>query len=354
MTDDARRPGGRRGRRRGLCRGDDPRPRRHVQHVPAADGGAFGLPRHPRRPAGLGPFAAPDRAAVDRDDERGGRSRAWTALASTRRISSAIRWARMVCQHIAVDAAAHGRVADAVRRAGRADRGDAQRACKAAPRLARAGGMADIADQIVANALSAHTRETSPAAVAFVRESIMRQDPEAYARTCEALAKATAVDARGIAAPTLLVTGDADTVNPVSVAQALADKIKGARIVLAWTAAAIGLLSKNRRRQPASSRISCSGSTGEDSELRGNGAFAHRLGGIHGWQTQTAGTATARAARCSPMCACSMRPANIPTPARCWCRATASSRSPRARRASARLAPAAPAARPSSTAWARR
>lgn len=33
-------------------------------------------------------------------------------------------------------------------------------------RLARSGGMSDIADQIVANALSAHTRENSPAAVA--------------------------------------------------------------------------------------------------------------------------------------------------------------------------------------------
>ncbi|RWF47004.1 MULTISPECIES: alpha/beta fold hydrolase [unclassified Mesorhizobium] len=94
--------------------------------------------------------------------------------------------------------------------------------------LARSGGMADIADQIVANAISAHSRETSPAAVAFVRESITRQDPESYARTCEVLAKATAVDVRRISAPTLLVTGDADTVNPPGVAQALADRIKGA------------------------------------------------------------------------------------------------------------------------------
>lgn len=96
--------------------------------------------------------------------------------------------------------------------------------------LARSGGMSDIADTIAANALSAHTRETNPAAVAFVRESIMRQDPESYARTCEALAKAEATDPRQISAPTLLVTGDADTVNAVSVAQALADKISGASL----------------------------------------------------------------------------------------------------------------------------
>lgn len=99
---------------------------------------------------------------------------------------------------------------------------------QARARLARSGGMSDIADQIVANAISAHTREHSPAAVAFVREQITRQDAESYAMTCEALARAVAVDPRRIAAPTLLVTGDADTVNPPGVAQALADKIKGA------------------------------------------------------------------------------------------------------------------------------
>jgi pimeloyl-ACP methyl ester carboxylesterase len=58
----------------------------------------------------------------------------------------------------------------------------------------------------------------------------MRQDAESYARTCEALAKVEAADPRLIAAPTLFVTGDADTVNAVSVAQALADKISGATL----------------------------------------------------------------------------------------------------------------------------
>lgn len=99
-------------------------------------------------------------------------------------------------------------------------------------RLARSGGMADIADQIVAGALSAQTREQSPAAVAFVRESVTRQDPESYALNCEALSKGTAVDARRIAAPSLLITGDADAVNPPSVAQALADRIRGARFAV--------------------------------------------------------------------------------------------------------------------------
>ena len=95
--------------------------------------------------------------------------------------------------------------------------------------LARREGMAPIADQIVENALSASTRSGQPAAVAFVRESLMRQNPEGYARTCEALAKAAAADPRLIAAPTLLLTGDADAVNPPGVARALADRIAGAR-----------------------------------------------------------------------------------------------------------------------------
>lgn len=96
--------------------------------------------------------------------------------------------------------------------------------------LARREGMAPIANQIVAHALSASTRAEGPAAVAFVRESLMRQDPEGYARSCEALAGAEAVDPRRIAAPALFLTGDDDAVNPPSVARALADRIRGARL----------------------------------------------------------------------------------------------------------------------------
>jgi len=96
--------------------------------------------------------------------------------------------------------------------------------------LARAGGLSDIAEQITGGAISAHTRETAPVTVAFVRESITRQDPESYARTCLALGKARAADPRRISAPTLLITGDDDAVNPPGVARDLADSIKGAKL----------------------------------------------------------------------------------------------------------------------------
>ena len=97
-------------------------------------------------------------------------------------------------------------------------------------KTARFEGMDAIADQVAQDSLSASTRSGNPAAVAFVRESLMRQDPEGYARHCEALAAAEAVDGRRIGVPTLLLTGDADPVAPAGMAQMLADRIKGARL----------------------------------------------------------------------------------------------------------------------------
>lgn len=97
-------------------------------------------------------------------------------------------------------------------------------------RIARSEGMEPIADQIIAATLSAETKSSRPAAVAFVRESLMRQPVDGYAKHCEALARATAADHRLIAAPTLLLTGDADVVAPPSMAHTLADRIAKASL----------------------------------------------------------------------------------------------------------------------------
>jgi 3-oxoadipate enol-lactonase len=97
---------------------------------------------------------------------------------------------------------------------------------------ARTHGMAGIADQICAGTLAPRTHDENSAAVAFVRESILRQPPEGYARHCEALAMAHAIDGRKIMAPTLLLTGDCDPVAPVSMARALADGISGAALTV--------------------------------------------------------------------------------------------------------------------------
>ncbi len=90
-------------------------------------------------------------------------------------------------------------------------------------------GMHEITLALLNGALSADTRQRSPLAVAFVRESLMRQDGEAYARSCEALAGAGRAAVERIETPVLLVTGDEDGVAPPQQVRALADKLHAAK-----------------------------------------------------------------------------------------------------------------------------
>lgn len=96
--------------------------------------------------------------------------------------------------------------------------------------LARSEGMFPIADTLVQAALSAHTRQTQPVTVAMVRESLLAQDPEGYARCCEALAAAEAARLEELGCPVLLVAGDEDAVAPVQTARAMAAKLGDARV----------------------------------------------------------------------------------------------------------------------------
>lgn len=97
-------------------------------------------------------------------------------------------------------------------------------------------GMQEIAQALMNGATSADSRQRSPAASAFVRESLMRQDPEAYARSCEALADAKPAAVERIASPTLLVTGDEDMVAPPQAVRAMAERLSniqgGVRVVV--------------------------------------------------------------------------------------------------------------------------
>ena len=95
-----------------------------------------------------------------------------------------------------------------------------------------AEGMAAIADAIVAGATSTDTREHRPLAVAMVRESLMRQDADGYARSCEALADAQPPDVSLLAVPTLLVTGEDDTVAPPQAVRLIHERILGSRLVV--------------------------------------------------------------------------------------------------------------------------
>lgn len=85
-----------------------------------------------------------------------------------------------------------------------------------------AEGIAVIASAIVNRSLSAATRSRQPTIAAFVRELVMRQDPEGYARNNEALAAATDPGPISPALPLLVVAGRDDLLSPLSAAYQIA------------------------------------------------------------------------------------------------------------------------------------
>jgi 3-oxoadipate enol-lactonase len=111
--------------------------------------------------------------------------------------------------------------------------GDAGRnALYARAEKARAEGLTEIADQIVAGGISAETKAHRPEVAAFVRELVMRQSAEGYARHCEALARVEAADVGKIAVPTLLITGDEDNTSPASASATLTQKFQDANLLI--------------------------------------------------------------------------------------------------------------------------
>ena len=91
-------------------------------------------------------------------------------------------------------------------------------------------GMQAIADALLQASTSAETKAKRHAVVAYVRESLMRQDFEGYARSCEALAEAQPADAAAITCPTVLVTGDEDGVAPPHAVRVMGEKIAGSQV----------------------------------------------------------------------------------------------------------------------------
>lgn len=141
----------------------------------------------------------------------------------------------IVCQHIAAQAASQqsklvsGLVlfGPLIAPPDAARTGIQARAAKA--RSEGVPGMHEIAQALVNGALSADSRAHLPVTVAYVRESLMRQDAEGYALTCEALANAQAAAVEQIKAPALLVTGDEDGVAPPQAVRAMANRFHAAR-----------------------------------------------------------------------------------------------------------------------------
>jgi pimeloyl-ACP methyl ester carboxylesterase len=91
-------------------------------------------------------------------------------------------------------------------------------------------GMQDIANALVQAATSSETKAKRPVTVALVREFLMRQPPDGYARTCDALADAQPADTSKITCPTLLVTGDEDAIAPAQAVRQIAERMPGCRL----------------------------------------------------------------------------------------------------------------------------
>ena len=133
----------------------------------------------------------------------------------------------LICQHIAADAPEA--VASLALFGALFEPAPAARAALAErAREARIAGMAGIADAASAGSLGPDA--ALGAACAFVRESLLRQNPAGYAAHCEALAGADAAPHAAIRCPTLLVHGAADPVAPPAAAKRLRDAIEGARL----------------------------------------------------------------------------------------------------------------------------
>ena len=108
----------------------------------------------------------------------------------------------------------------------------ARRALEERADTARRDGMAGIADSVSAASIAEESRRANPVAQAFVRESLMRQDPAGYAAHCRALAAAAAADHAAIRCPTLLIAGENDPVAPVAMAQSLKNRISEAELTI--------------------------------------------------------------------------------------------------------------------------
>lgn len=95
----------------------------------------------------------------------------------------------------------------------------------------RAEGMIAVADAIVAAATAPATK-TKPVACALIREFLMRQNPEGYASTCEALAAAVDPALSRIQCPTLLLTGTDDVIGSPATAARLHGEIANSSVSL--------------------------------------------------------------------------------------------------------------------------
>jgi 3-oxoadipate enol-lactonase len=93
----------------------------------------------------------------------------------------------------------------------------------------QAGGMAAVAEMVVERYLHADFRAANPEAAQAIRRRLLRDDPAAYAASCQAVADVDWLDRlAGVRAPTLVLSGARDAGAPPAMGEAIAERIPGA------------------------------------------------------------------------------------------------------------------------------
>lgn len=85
----------------------------------------------------------------------------------------------------------------------------------------RAGGMETVVDAVVGVAVSERAKQQEPLVATFVHASLLAQEPQGYAASCEALAAAEEPRWGDIAAPVWLVGGTGDRLSTPETADAI-------------------------------------------------------------------------------------------------------------------------------------
>lgn len=99
--------------------------------------------------------------------------------------------------------------------------------------LVRSKGMSAVVDAVVGAGTSERTKKENPVAATAVRLSLLGQDPESYAKACQALAGATTgLEVERLAVPTLIITGDEDKVSPPALCEKYVARMRDAKLVI--------------------------------------------------------------------------------------------------------------------------
>jgi len=95
------------------------------------------------------------------------------------------------------------------------------------------GGLAAIVDSVLERYFSAAFRATQTEAVAATRATLLRCDPVGYAACCQAVGGVNWLDRLNtVTCPTLIIAGALDVGAPVSMSQAMAERIPGAQLIV--------------------------------------------------------------------------------------------------------------------------